>query len=705
MITVVAVLPLVTTGWVPAASAKGPSLAEGEEAVDMPRNISLVVAPITPTLEITTDSAEFRVALRNDEEEPLEPGVVSLALSSNREAPVNIGEDGLPETDSQVIVAEVETNELAAGEEAVLEFTVSQSDLAPSLPRDPGVYTVSAAFSTVESESADESDTPDEFPVVSASTDFVWGPITVEQPMPYTLIVPLVLPERVQGIPTRDDLATTAPALLALLTAAEEQVATIAVDPRILVGTRGLGDNAPASARELVERLEARASSVFLLQLADADVAAQAALGFEQLLEPLGFDYVTQFGSFQEPENTEDADSLTGTATPDDSGEADALGDPEEPEAPDTPVGGAPTLTELMALEGSWPGAWPAAGEANAATLALLERSGLTTVVLDESNVREATATHVTLGSFDAIVTDHLAREAGAVALAGSSVTERTAGLAELAARLARAAQSATPSIVVALDRGAVARAADPTLVLQLLQGLTFVQPVAEQAQPRGTAQLRAGEPLEERRELLRATVSRSGEIDALSPLLSTPEYLLQFQRVRLLSAFATEYAAPDVSFLDVDARIREEDERLLQGVQPITTDSTQLVGASTRVPIRLTNALPFEATVSLRATATSATISVEEHRFEAVVPADGNTSVLVPVRSRVSSGEAGLLLEVRNISGERVFASALQPLTLRAAVETIMLSVLGAATVLLLGFGVWRSVRRRHTAHPGAAE
>ena len=69
---------------------------------------------------------------------------------------------------------------------------------------------------------------------------------------------------------------------------------------------------------------------------------------------------------------------------------------------------------------------------------------------------------------------------------------------------------------------------------------------------------------------------------------------------------------------------------------------------------------------------------------------------MLLPVHSRVSSGETGVALKVRALTDDKVFASAVQHLTLRTRVETMLLSVLGAAAALLFGFGIWRSIRRK---------
>src|SRR5690606_8215058 len=129
---------------------------------------------------------------------------------------------------------------------------------------------------------------------------------------------------------------------------------------------------------------------------------------------------------------------------------------------------------------------------------------------------------------------------------------------------------------------------------------LDWVNFVGEALQPEGTASLRAGGAAESRRELLRATVQRSAQIDERALLLEQPDYLMEYQRARLLQSFATRYAEPQVDFAAIDEAIKVRDEQLLSGVQPVVSESTQLVGTSSRVPIKLTNALPFDAQVTV---------------------------------------------------------------------------------------------------------
>lgn len=731
----------------PGVFAAGPQAHAAEEPEELGPVPSLVVAPETPVLAADAEQARFSVLLRNPGDEPLAAGVVSLRIDNDRaEAPADL--DAAAERDA-LDLGRVEVAETPAGEDQVLEIAVPRGELPLVFTRVPGVYPVRAEFAPAATEGEDQAEGEDPqaqgggdadgeaaqgeadppgtevFPL-RTTTPLIWETVDAGSPVPVTLVVPLVLPSTVRTLPSSAEIAAAAPGLIELIDAAERHGATLAVDPRIVAAIRALGEAAPGSASTLLERLERTPLQVFLLQFADADPAVQAALGFESLLQPVGLDHATQFGRFEEPDPADgdqqppgdnpaadqgaagdrgatDADDRSGEA---DTGDAGGTGDAGD--AADAGDGtGVPPLDELLALPGAKAGAWPAGGEVDTSTLELLQRSGLDFVVLDSTNVASATGAQVALGEFEALVADAAMGEATRDSLAGATPVEQAAGDAELASLLALAAQADAPGAVVALDRGALADSSEPLRVFELLDELAWVQTVPESLQFTGTATLRAAAPDEQRRELLRATATRSEQIDGLSPLLEHPEYLLEYQRERLLEAFATRYAEPDVDFAAVDALTKQRDEELLAGVQPVTIENTQLVGTSSQVPITLSNALPFDAAVSLHVTPFSAAISLSERDFEASVPATGSASVLVPVHSRVSSGESALMLEVRDASGADSFSTALQHLVLRTRIEAIMLGALGAAAALLLGFGVWRSVKRKRGEIPttGAIE
>lgn len=670
----------------------------------------LVVAPATPVLDVTASEFRFEALLRNPGDDPLPAGSVvisidNLPLENVAGVDENVRSDALE-------AGRVTVVETAAQGEQRVEIVVQRADFPLLFTRSPGVYSLRATYAPrgVTANTDGGADAAADDGTLEAMTPVIWGRVDTVAPVPVTLVVPLVLPTAITTLPSREQLIQIAPTLRQLLDAAEQQNATIAVDPRIIAATRALGTTAPTSARTLVERLERTSSPVFLLQFADADPAAQAALGFDSLLAPIGLDSATRSGVFERTEQAAPSDPTTGqdeqTNVQDEQTNTE-VSDTTEAEADAggatlTDVPGAPPLTELLTLSNARPGAWPAGGEVDSATLGLLQGAGLTSLVLESTNVSGATGTNVTVDGFHVLVADSNLIEANRNAIGGPTLTEQAAGSAMLASRLALAAQSGSPGAVLALDRAALADSADPLQILQQLDGMTWVQTVPEDSQVAGTAQLRAGATTEDRRELLQQIMTRSAQIDALAPLLEYPEYLIEYQRERLLEAFATRYAEPGVDLAAVDALVQERDEQLLQGVRPITTESTQLVGTSSRVPVTLNNALPFDAAVSVHVTPLSAAISVPERDFSALVPAEGSVNILVPVKSRVSSGESGLNLEVRSASGEYVFGSTLQQLTLRTAIESIMLGILGSAAALLLGFGVWRSIRRRRSGVTG---
>lgn len=661
---------LATVGNTPGAYAE---TASPEAEVSAPP--TLVVAPDAPIVHSSADNFQFQILLKNPGTSEVAAGEVVLTLDNLRAESSSDLELGAERETLEI--ARVPLEETAPGENQTVSAAVSRNDMPLLFARLSGVYPLRAEF--VSSAPADPEQ--EESSQVRAVTPLVWNGVEATSPLPLTLVVPLVLPSTIQTLPTRDDLARTAPKLSQVFEAAERRNATIAIDPRILAGIRVLGSDAPAAATTLLESIEKSAAPIILLQFADADPAVQTALGYDELLKPIGFSRAQPKPSSVTAQNKTD----------------ETLANPEaEP----------PEFDGLLDLANAIPGAWPAGGEVDSATLALLRNAGLTSLVLDSQNVSSATSNRVEIAGFEALIANQELGNSARNSIAAETSTERAAGSASLAAGLALSAQLGEAGAVLAIDRAALADSPNPLEIFEQLDSFSWAQPVSERQQASGTATLRAGTATEDRRELLRATLLRAEQINALAPLLRTPDSLLEYQRERVLQALSAGNASPLVDFIEVDERIKLRDEQLLRGVQPVITENTQLVGTLSHIPITLNNSLPFDAIVNLHATPTSAAISVSTRDFEVSIPADGTANVLVPVHSRISSGDTGLELEVQDHAGEQVFATALLPLTLRTTIETVMIWVFGSAAVLLLGFGIFRSVRRRRAqARSEAAE
>lgn len=682
--------------------------ANGTEPETTAVTAELIVAPALPVLDMGEEEYQFTVLLRNTGQNAISAGELRLLLGTERlesAAQLTLGEPAPQATQ----IARSAVGATASGGEQTLTLTVPRESFPLNPLSQHGVYTVHVELRLPSTEPLETRADP---LLVSETTPFVWQDAGTESRVPVTLVVPFTLPGSVRTMPSTDQLREIAPRLTSLLDEAERAGATLAVDPRIVAGIRVLGENAPASARDLLDRLETSTQPLFLLQFADADPAAQAALGREQLLRPLGLSYLLRGTADEEGIEGEPASDATidagetSDAAPSEGGSAPAESTQTGGNTASGGVASAPSIDELSTLTRAFPGAWPAAGGVDSATLELLRGAGISRVVLDSGSVADATGTRVPIGDFSALVADASLAESTRRTLAGNSPSERAAGISDLTSRLAIEALQGTPGLVIAVDRGALADSEDPAEFLTSVVSLGWVDTVPETLQPVGTGTIRSGETLEQRRELLRATIGRSQEIDALAPLLDRPHYLLEYQRVRLLEAFATRYADADVDFDAVDDRIRARDAELLTGVQIIGTENTQLVGTSSRVPVTLHNALPFDAKVTLKVAPTSAGIAIPVRAFpDQLVSAEGNHVVLVGVKTRISSGESGLRVELTDVSGEQAFAEQILKLTIRSSYETILLTSLATIALLLLGFGIWRSVRRREHSSTADAE
>ena len=728
---------LVASGW-SAFPAAAETVDDAEQPIeteqsdpDLSPEPELVVAPAEPVFAAAATAFEFTVLIRNPGDEPLPAGQLDLALDDERATAPEDLDAAFPDLAQSVASTEIGTTD-AEGEQSVT-VTVPRDDFPLDIDSDAGVYRVQASITPAADDAADTTDIVG--PPVPALSSVVWrGPGSSAQAT-VSFIVPMVLTSETGAMPTRAQLSNAAARLSGLLDVAEAHHATLAIDPRLVAGIRAYGDGAPAVATELLQRLETTSLDSFSLQFGDADPAAQAALGLDELLQPGDLSYVTRHGTFAEDAADEEADAAARAETadaedPEDTSAdaagadvedgaqndensdaagasgADAAGDADGSDAAADVPPNAPSQEDLLAWDDTVPTAWPAPGEVDRRTLDLVSSSGLERVIVNSANVEQTDGPRSRLAGMDAVITDARADEALARSIRDESPADRAGGLATAASVLALSTSDDASSIVIGLDRGAIGDAEDATSAIETLTGISWVTSAAVEDQPSGSSELRDGTTLEPRAELLQAALGREPEITRLSDLLVHPEYLPGYQRARLLPLFATRYATVNSDFDAVAERFQARDRELLRGVHVISSEHTQLLGASSRVPLQIHNSLPFDAEVTGAVTPASAAVSAPEREIEAtLVPAEGNQTVLVPVRARVSSGESALMIELSDRAGSEVFYSGGQPLSIRAAVERIALITVGSLAALLLGFGIWRSVRRHGRGRTGTED
>ncbi|MBC9936273.1 MULTISPECIES: DUF6049 family protein [unclassified Leucobacter] len=662
-------------------SAQHTATRAAEVAKTQPSPV-LTLAPVRPALLSNDESAEFELWLENPGDTELAASRVELALD-----PIRItGEAGLDAEfpiETALTLLEAETPTVPAGEGRLVSLAVPRAEWPLTTASDAGVYRVSAQIVPDA-----DSDTPE----LSTTAPIVWrgaGGLTRVQ---LTTIVPMILPESIPSLPRRgqlDELMGPGSQLDELLNTAEQRGATLAIDPRVVAGVRVYGESASASAQSFVERLGLTSASTFALQFADADPSAQAALGFSRMLAPEGLSFATRFGTFagQDPAETPAEPSPTD-------------GPPDEP-APDPEPIGVPSLAELTTVATTLPGtAWPASDSLTPKVLDLLGRNGYSRVIASGENVSVAGgAARGTLNGVEYLVSDASLDAAARTALTAENETGHRSGVARTSALLVLRAQAGDPGTVVALDRAATPESPYAVDLVNTLSALPWVEPVAPGELPEGAVTLtpaaEAASP--ERIAALGEAVAREPQVLDYSRVLVAPEYLIDLQRVRLLQLFSARYTTPDANFASAAQRAAERDAETLNGVRVVTSTHTQLVGTTSRVPIQVRNTLPFDALLVAEVVPTNAALVVTgEDLKPALIPSESSTNILVPVRTRVSSGESGLEVELTAASGGEVVTSGLLAISIRSSWETVALGSLAVLTAAFFGFGIWRSIRRR---------
>lgn len=652
---------------------------------------ALTLAPARPVLLSNEESAEFELWIENPSDTELGAGRVALSLDPSRITD-EAGLDAEFPSDTVIALLEAETPVVPAGEGRLVTLTVPREEWPLTTASDAGVYRVLAEV-TPDEEAAESA--------LSTTAPIVWrgaGGLTRVQ---LTTVVPMVLPESIPSLPRRgqlDELMGPGSQLDALLSTAEQRGATLAIDPRVVAGVRVYGESASAASQSFIERLNSTSASSFALQFADADPSAQAALGFSRLLAPEGLSFATRFGTFagQDPAETPAEPTPTGEAS-------DGTTDQADPTAP-TDLSGAPSLAELTAVTTSLPGtAWPAANSVNGKVLDLLVRNGYSRVLASGENVSVAGGgARGSLNGVEYLVSDPALDAAASAALSAENETGHRSGVARTSALLVLRAQAGVPGAVVTLDRRATPESPYADTLVNTLSALPWVEPAAPEELPEGAVTLKsaveAASP--ERAASLGEAVAREPQVNEYSRVLVDPENLVDLQRVRLLQLFSARYTTPDANFEAAAKRSAERDEETLNGVRVVTSTHTQLVGTTSRVPIQVRNTLPFDALLSPYVVPTNAALVVTGEAIEpALIPSESSTNILVPVRTRVSSGESGLAVELSAVTGGEVVTSGMLAISIRSSWETVALGSLALLTASFFGFGIWRSIRRRSRA------
>lgn len=631
----------------------------------------LFVAPTTPVWSANTADPVVQLSLQAPADTDIPAGEVKINLFTTALASRSELTDLRPATNSREVElasADVAVTTKGAAQELKVRIPIEAlvGTATDNVITSPGAFTGAASgtyvLRAVYTPKTKATDASFQQSVLQSSAPVVWEGESALPTVQLGVVIPLLLAANIQTLPSSDALNDAIPAWNRLLDQATALNATLAIDPRIIVALRLRGDKANEAQRFFLQRLEHSRLHQFLLQFADADAAAQGDLGFTKLLAPSSFNFAG---------------------------------------------GTAARFSQLQQWEQDAHILWPAPGSANTATVQLAQASGYQTLLLDSSNVSSATsplASLPTAPGVNAFIADNSLTDAVSAVLSASSATEKHLAEATVLAQLSLAGDGVNEAkLLLALPRDNPAGLSEANDLLSLLQHLSWVQPTSLSSFTGGSAQLNQAENSSERLSLLRSASSREATVNKRGRLLQIPALLSGYQRARLLWLFSSANASAAVDFTAVAQRFQERDAELISGVQIVASNNTRVLGTYAKVPVQLYNNLPFTATVSLHVLPTNAAVQLDETEItEIKVPTKTNVSALVPIHSRVSNGDTGIIADVTSLDGKFTSNTATLPISLQSNIETIGMILLSVLAVLLLGFGIFRSIKRKHS---GSAE
>lgn len=627
------------------------------------------------------------VTVQNETESQLSGGRVLVEINrtplTDDDAITTWLDDGDASGDFTTLGSETTTTVDAGDEETTTVFVPDDvlGDIAP------GVYPLRAALTGASTGTPGSDDEVDR--EVAATSVLV---ITAGQTAQIGVLVPITATPAGGALLTAEELSTLTAedgALTAQLDGVVGTAAVLAIDPAIMASIRVLGTAAPASATEWLARLDDLPNERFALQFGDADATAQAHAQLPSLLQPTTFAPFLDERNFPKTPAAPITDAPDTTATP-------------SPAATDSPA--FPDDAALSEVEGAAPGIlWPR-GDVTQDDLATFEeylgRAPLT--VLPSSSVDGAVSAHATAGSSGLLVTADAASAVLSQAAAENDPAARQRALAAATAHLALAAQSSpTSPLLVGLERDET-RSADALRDAISTADTAGFSLADLRATPAAPASLTA-EPDAARAAAVNELLADESTLTGFSTILADPALLLSPERIRILRTLAV--GIPTASF-DAEVLEHRDATRETLGAVSIPPSSTiQLLTAAADLPFRVRNDLPWPVTVRLTVIPTDLRLDVERVTT-AEVPANSSTRVKVPVSARVGSGELTLRLSLSSPTGVAIGGTESVRVAVRAEWETIGLAVLGGLIVVLIGLGVWRTVRRRRNeANESAAD
>ncbi|MCM3522651.1 DUF6049 family protein [Curtobacterium sp. P97] len=563
-----------------------------------------------------------------------------------------------------------------------------------------------------------------------ARSAITWYPDFQQTPVGVSVAMPITLPSTADGVIGANDLAAATAVdgtLTQQLDAAVDHNVAVGVDPRIIASIRLLGENAPSSARNWLDRLEGLRNETFALSYADADVTGLRQAGADGIPGVISLDQAVEEQNF--PGASTPTPTPTATGTPTASASAGAPVD-ETPDATPTPSDDVtagtqdgtgqdgsgqddtdgttttlPTTASLLdfpyALDDV---AWPVENTVATDDLPALAKAGTETTIIASGNTSAGPDTTVSaaerIGDQKVLVADQ-----GMSALlrdAADATDQRAydAAVAELTATLATAARAGTAQspVLLTLGRSWPTETGRLSAVLDSLEDTPWVSPSDLSTAAKATAGSLTLAPADDgdaRLDRLRTLVDSERELVAFASAVDDPATVTAPARLRLLALASNAWRdEPDALTTAVDRQARSWTQTTDQVSIPDSSSLT-LLGDRSSLPVSVRNRTDYPVTVRLNVQPSSSALQVVRNDIEVKLQPQSSARTTIPVRS-VANGTVNLTMSLTTPTGVTVSQPTTVELNVQAQWETVITAVAAIGLVAIFGFGIFRSIRKR---------
>ncbi|HIY64991.1 MAG TPA: hypothetical protein H9830_01780 [Candidatus Agrococcus pullicola] len=324
----------------------------------------------------------------------------------------------------------------------------------------------------------------------------------------------------------------------------------------------------------------------------------------------------------------------------------------------------------------------------------------LSTEQLDEQLESPTPSSAVSVDGVAALAADQELQAMLDSAVSGESAADRSAATSELIALLAtisREAPNSARALVGMLDpagRGAedVLRALEASGWVQLAPIDVALDAPAREASLVDAEAAELDIALQEAADSVHEDDAR---IDRYSEIADEPRSLRVPFRLSALAALHVTGATTGPSLERQVRSFSVLTDELLESVRILPGSQIRIVGSSVQLPVELVNELNDAVTVSVHLRTLSPIVIVDDPLTEVTIAAGSTQRVLVPVEV-IGSGTTNAIVTVQTADGEDISAPVTLHVAAQPEIETVLLWIGAASVVLLLGFGLWRSLRKR---------